>query len=123
MKSYTFTIKGRLPGMNEIVAAAKKGRGCYQPYSEMKREYTELVAWLVIKAPKFNKPIIKIIWYEKNKRRDMDNVIAAKKFILDGLVEGGIIKDDSRKYINDIHDVVLNDKLEPRIEVTLTETE
>ena len=125
IKSYTFTIDGRLPTMNEIIASAKKGRGNYQPYSEMKREYTELIAWTVIsaKVPVFNSPRLVITWYEKNKKRDMDNIVAGKKFILDGLVTAGIIKDDSRKYINSIHDIIKDDSKNPRIEVTLTEEE
>lgn len=35
----------------------------------------------------------------KNFRRDPDNISAAAKFVMDGLVEGGIIQDDSLKFI------------------------
>jgi len=123
IKSYTFTIDGRLPTMNEIIASAKKGKGCYQPYSKMKHEYTTLVSLMARRSPMFKKPSLKITWYEKNKKRDMDNIVAGKKFILDGLVTAGIIKDDSRKYINSIHDIIKDDSKNPRIEVTLTEEE
>lgn len=121
MKTYTFTIEGRLPSMNEIITLAKKGKGRYQPYAKAKHDYTNYIAYLVRQAPIFKKPSLKIVWYEKNKKRDMDNIVAGKKFILDGLVTTGVIKDDSRKYINDIHDIIEDDPKNPRIEVTLTE--
>lgn len=39
----TLTIPGRLPGLNEIIAAAKSH---FAKYSTEKKEYTEEVAWL-----------------------------------------------------------------------------
>jgi Holliday junction resolvase RusA-like endonuclease len=49
--------------------------------------------------------------------------MAAQKFILDGLVRAGIIKDDSQKYINSITHRFEVDKRNPRVEVTLEEAE
>ena len=40
---------------NEIVAEAKKGKGEYQPYAKMKEEYTNMVAWVAARMPKFTK--------------------------------------------------------------------
>ena len=40
---------------NEIVAEAKKGKGKYQPYAKMKEEYTNMVAWVAARMPKFTK--------------------------------------------------------------------
>ena len=48
--------------------------------------------------------IVKIDFYEKTKRRDVDNIIAGgSKVILDTLVNHKIIKDDSRKYVKQVH--------------------
>ena len=97
-----FDIPGRLPGTNEIIDAAKQGRGKYQPYNDMKEEYTTMIARLANKLPKYNRAGITIIWYEPNRKRDIDNIAGGVKFILDGLVMAGTIKNDSQRYINSI---------------------
>ena len=38
-------------------------------------------------------------WIESNRKRDLDNVAFAKKFILDALVKCGKMKDDNRNYV------------------------
>lgn len=118
-----FDIPGKLPGMNEIIAAAKKGKGKYQPYSIMKREYGAMITYLAKKLPKRNKVNITITWYEPNMRRDIDNISAGQKFILDALVKAGVIENDSQKYVKRItHDFEV-DKENPRVEVEITEVE
>lgn len=113
-----FTIEGRLPCLNDIIAEAKKGRGSYQPYAEMKRGYTDLVSWEAREMPKFDGEVeIEITWYEPNLRRDIDGISAGSKFILDGLVQAGIIKDDSQKYVKKLSNVFKLDRKNPRIEV------
>lgn len=116
-----FDIPGRFPGTNEIIAEAKKGKGKYQPYNEMKRHYTDIVTWLAKKLPKYGKVNITIIWYEPNKKRDVDNIMGGQKFILDGLVKAGTIKDDSQRYIDGIIHKFRKDKENPRIEVEIEE--
>jgi len=119
-----FEIDGRLPSLNEIIEAAKQGRGRYQPYNDMKNEYTSLVAWTVAKLPTYEKQVdIMITWYEPNRKRDPDNIMAGQKFILDGLVEAGTIPNDSQKYINSITHKFEVDKENPRIEVKIHEKE
>lgn len=71
-----------------------------------------------------DKPVIVCIrWYEKDNRRDIDNVTAAKKFIMDSLVEMKVLKDDSRQYVKQIYDCVKTDTKNPRIEVELIEVQ
>lgn len=41
-----------------------------------------------------------VTFYEDTMRRDDDNVISGCKYLLDGLVTAGIIKDDSPKYLH-----------------------
>ncbi len=62
---------------------------------------------------------LKITWYEPNKRRDVDNITFAVKFILDELVKERILQDDSQKYVCDIINKVRVDKDNPRIEVEI----
>lgn len=112
-----FEIPGRLPGLNDIIDAAKQGKGKYQPYNDMKLEYTSAVAWLARKLPKYEKIELVITWYEPNRRRDPDNITGGQKFICDGLVQAGIIPDDSQRYIQGIAHKFRVDPENPRVEV------
>lgn len=105
-----------------MIDAAKKGRGKYQPYSIMKQTYTDMVAWLAKKLPKYNKVDITITWYEPNTRRDIDNISGGgTKFLLDGLVKAGTIKDDSQRYVKSIRHVFGVDRENPRVEAEISE--
>lgn len=117
----TLTIPGRLPGLNEIIDAAKlRGRN-YKEYATMKDRNTQMVAWLAKKAglPKYEKAYLIITWYEPNRKRDPDNIMGGQKFILDGLVLAGIIPNDSQKYILGIYHRFMVDRKNPRIEVEI----
>jgi Holliday junction resolvase RusA-like endonuclease len=114
-------IAGRFPGLNDMIDAAKKGKGKYQPYALMKEQYTDIVAWSAKKLPKFNRIDIEIIWYEPNANRDPDNIMCGQKFILDGLVKAGIIPNDTQKYIGDISHRIRVDRQNPRIEINIRE--
>lgn len=110
---------GRLPGLNEIIDAAKQGKGKYQPYAIMKDRYTSEIGWLAKNLPAYERVNITITWYEPNRRRDPDNITGGQKFILDGLVRGGVIPDDSQKYIAGIIHRFRVDKRKPRVEVEI----
>ena len=63
---------------------------------------------------------INITWYEKNGKRDIDGIAAGgTKFICDGLVMAGIIKDDSQKYVKSINHRFEIDRKNPTIEVNI----
>lgn len=116
-------IPGELPDLNTIIAVSKKGRGKYQPYNEIKREYTTMISWIAkskIKK-KLSKIDLEINWICKDKRKDKDNIQAGTKFILDGLVVAGIIENDGWKQIGDITHKFKVDKHNPRVEVIIKE--
>ncbi|NLY47586.1 MAG: RusA family crossover junction endodeoxyribonuclease, partial [Clostridiales bacterium] len=89
------------------------------------KEYTEEVAWLAKQArlPKFEKAYLVITWFEPDRRRDPDNIMAGQKFILDGLVAAGAIPNDSQKHIKGIVHRFKVDRKEPRVEVEIIDTE
>ena len=60
-----------------------------------------------------------ITYYCKNKRKDMDNIAAAKKFIFDGLVTAGKLKNDGWNEIGGWTEEFKIDKKNPRIEVQI----
>jgi len=113
-----FEIPGRLPGLNEIIAAAKSHFGAY---AKMKHEHTTAIAWLAKKLPTYKRVALVITWYEPDQRRDPDNIMAGQKFILDGLVRAGTITNDSRRYIQSITHRFMVDRENPRVEVKITE--
>jgi len=122
---YTFTITHKFPSLNEVISAAKKH---WAVYAKMKREETALVLKYVqsmmrMGMPKFNHLQIRLVFYEKmgGRARDWDNITAAKKFILDGLVAGGCIADDSPKHIDAVYEqVIYSDDYCVRVELTGT---
>lgn len=118
-----FEIPGRLPGLNEIIEAAKQGKGNYQPYARMKEEYTTMVAWLAKKLPAYEKVALIITWHEPDRRRDPDNIMAGQKFIMDGLVMAGTIPNDSQKYVRGIMHRFEVDRQNPRVEVEIVDIE
>lgn len=97
----SFFIPGILPTLNEIIAAAKSGYGKRNAYHRMKVSFTDYVVLCIYEAQL--KPMkyvtVSFLWQEKNKRKDPDNIVAAKKFILDGLVKAGILKTDGWRHI------------------------
>lgn len=116
-------IPGDLPDLNTIIEESKRGRGKWQPYNEIKQANTNKVAWIAKAAikDKLEKIDLEITWICKNKRKDKDNIMAGTKFILDGLVVAGVIKNDGWKEIGDISHKFKVDKNNPRVEVEITE--
>jgi Holliday junction resolvase RusA-like endonuclease len=92
MRQYLI-LKYRFPDLNEYIKIERSNR---YAAANMKKEYTELVAW-ECKAQKLKfmeSAYITFEWMEENRRRNIDNIAYAKKFIIDGLVLAGILKND-----------------------------
>ena len=116
----TLTIPGRFPSLNEVIEAAKSHYGAY---SKMKKELTLSVALQAkvqgLKAVE-GRVRVTFYWYERDARRDVDNICSAgTKFILDGLVEAGIIADDNQKTVVSLAHHFFVDKENPRVEVAI----
>jgi len=108
MRNYHFFIPHRLPGLNEHDKASRTNRFIA---AKLKKEYTELVRLLCQQAlmkrtlEVMDKPVfIRFHWREPNNRRDPDNIVFAKKYILDGMVAVKIIPNDNMKYITGFSD-------------------
>ncbi len=95
-----FFVPGPLPGLNEIIAACKSGRGKQNAYARMKSEWSGIVAAHARsqRIPCMDHVTITLHWYERRvgrkRGRDPDNIMAAVKFVLDGLVDAGVLADD-----------------------------
>lgn len=90
----TFIISSELTDLNTYIHANRSSRFLG---AKIKKENTELVAWEA-KSQKLSPITVPCSfvfnWYCRNKKKDKDNISFAKKFILDGLQEAGIIKND-----------------------------
>ena len=90
-------IPEKLPGCNEYTKACRANK---EYAAKLKRDTEQLIGYYIITLPKFTKPVkIHFHWTEGTKKRDLDNVCFAKKFILDALVKYGRIADDNRKNV------------------------
>ena len=92
-----FTIDMKLPSLNEYINLCRTNKYKAAKY---KADIEADIALFLCQMPKYDKPIkIHFNWIEGNKRRDLDNICFAKKFILDAMVKAGKIKDDHRKCV------------------------
>lgn len=97
MEIYRVEIPLKLPSCNEYINECRKNK---YAGARMKREIEKNIGFFLIGIPKFEKPIkIKFTWIEGNKRRDLDGICFAKKFILDAMVKYGKLTDDNRRYV------------------------
>lgn len=114
-----FIIDGKLDGLNEYTDDCRASK--FSGYSTKKRNELQVRLAVV----KYGQKVVKsypihptIIWYDAT-NRDVDNIIFAKKFIMDALQKQGIIQNDSRRYVDGYTDIVRTDKKHPRIVVYL----
>lgn len=102
---YSFEIDKRLAGANEFIKKAYSNR---HAGNGLKKEEQEYIMWKIkeqLGNKKIDKPVIgHFTWIEENKRRDLDNICFAKKFILDALVEAKVLKNDNRKIVTNFTD-------------------
>lgn len=98
----TIEIPMKLPSLNDYVRVCRANR--YQA-AQMKRDIEDEIGIYIRRLPRFEKPItIDFLWVEGNKRRDLDNIAFAKKFILDAFVKYGKLKDDNRRCVTAFKD-------------------
>ena len=116
-----FVINGRLPGLNEAINAARTdGR----LENRMRKENEQTIQWCARAGLKKWKPelpvMIRYTFYEKDKRRDKDNVAGyAVKLIQDALVRAGYLPNDNWAAIAGYTLDWRIDKKKPRIEVEI----
>ncbi len=102
MKTYELEIPMKLPSLNTYINECRKNRFAG---ASMKAKIEKELAKYINTLPKFEKPIkIHFHWIESNKRRDLDNVAFAKKFILDSMVKCGKMQNDNRNYVQGFWD-------------------
>jgi Endodeoxyribonuclease RusA. len=116
-----FTIPGRLSGLNEYTLA---NRGNKYAGNKLKRTEQEVILW-AIKAARLE-PVtcpVKLLyrWVELDRRRDLDNIAFAAKYVQDALVEAGILAGDGWQHVIAFRHDFSVDMLNPRVEVEIQE--
>lgn len=95
-------INMKLPSLNEYINVCRANK--FQA-SKFKKDIENDIGIFIARLPKYKNPIkIHFHWIEGNKKRDLDNVAFAKKFILDAMVKFGKLKDDNRKCVTAFSD-------------------
>lgn len=108
-----FIIRGHLPSLNDYINAC---RSHWRQGALLKQQTDESICWQ-IKAAKnrghvhpVKGPVhVSFEWHESDKRRDLDNVFSAKKYILDAMQQAGIIENDDRKHVVGLSDSIVDD--------------
>lgn len=102
-----FLINVRLPSLNDYITANRTN-----PHAgnKFKKDVDKSIGWRIKQAkdagnltPKEEPVDILIDFYEPNRRRDVDNIQSSTKYILDALVQQGILKNDGRKWVHQVY--------------------
>ena len=111
-------ISMRLPSLNEYIFECRRNKFGASKY---KKSIESDIGQFIGHLPRFENPVkIHFHWIEENKKRDLDNICFAKKFILDALVKAGKLKDDNRKCVTGFTDSFEYAK-ESKVILTITE--
>lgn len=91
MQELTYTLDGIPPSNNQFI-----GRNARWAYQEQKKTWAQLIFYCCRPRPQAPFSCAKVTvtyFFTDHRRRDPDNY--SGKFLLDGLVSAGILKDDS----------------------------
>lgn len=88
--------------------------------NNLKQRWKDFIKWFIKEQGYANLrieecEIVQTIYYPTNRRHDLDNSVP--KFILDGLVESGMVVDDDSKHISKLTLKCAYDKENPRTEL------
>ena len=116
----TLKIQGTLANLNDYTKACRTNRFLG---AEMKKKMESIVASHIFQqldVIRFEEPfVLSFRWFEPNRKRDLDNIAFAKKFVLDALVKEGILVNDGWEWVKGFTDEFFIDRENPRIEVDI----
>lgn len=122
---HTLIVEGGFPSLNEFISACRthpiKG-------NQMKRKSQNQIAFHIIQqlhGVHVHAPVIlHYRYFEKNRKRDIDNVHSYfSKVLQDSLVECKILENDSQRYIHGFTAEFECDPQKPRIEIEIEEVD
>lgn len=107
----SFTINEQLPSLNDYINILKSPRG-QAAGARFKRQVDQLcISYILPHRQRLTKCCngkvqIHFEWHEKSRRRDVDNVYSAKKYILDALQKCGVLANDNPAHVAHVSDSV-----------------
>jgi len=106
MTRSNLTLSFGLPGLNEMINVARTNR---YASAKQKKKYTkmvekELIAQHCIPETPLTSISVNCIWIESGHARDPDNIRVGIKYVLDAMVNTGVLKDDSMKHVKFLGD-------------------
>lgn len=117
-------IRGTLPNLNDHIKAlsANRYRG-----GKLKNNTDEAIMWQLrgqLRGVTLDPPVtMHYLWVEPNMKRDLDNIVFARKYIQDALVKLGALANDGWAYISGFSDDFAVDRKNPRIEIEIITSE
>lgn len=105
---------GELPTLNQYIHKSNQSRWAA---ATLKRDYTEecsLVFQAQARGRKISKHCTVVVKIYGNRRTDDYNEFHKLKYIMDGLVEAGIIPDDSKRYVHILPECLLSERKQGR---------
>lgn len=101
--------------LNEYINTERRNK---YAAAKIKDKLTSAVAWQC-KAKQCHKPTGKVDmifkWHVKG-RHDSDNIAFAKKFVLDGMVQAGLLENDNPKCVRHLADYIYRDLKKPQVD-------
>jgi len=117
-------IRGTLPDLNDHIKALSANR--YKG-GRLKKNTDEAIMWQLkcqLAGVKIKPPVrMHYLWVEPNMKRDLDNIVFARKYIQDALVKLGALANDGWAYISGFSDEFTVDSKNPRIEIEIITSE
>ena len=119
--TYKLIIPGRLDGYNTYIDACRANKYKGLKVKARNEEIVILAISKHLRKVHIDKPVyMRYAWYERNRKRDLDNVSSfGRKVIQDALVSKGVLSDDGWKNIKGFSDEFYVDNANPRIEVEI----
>lgn len=101
--------------LNEYINTERRNK---YAAAKIKDKLTNEVAWQC-KSKRCHRPIGKVDmifkWHVKG-RHDSDNIAFAKKFVLDGMVQAGLLENDNPKCVRHLADYIYRDLKKPQVD-------
>jgi hypothetical protein len=116
-----FIIPHKLITLNEYI---DKERGHRIAAAKIKKSLTAVCAnfakdikGVIDPAKQYD---IQFFWTTPNNMIDADNITFGQKFILDGIVQAGVLKDDTRRHVRNLHHNIETVKGVTQVKIVLT---
>jgi hypothetical protein len=117
-----FFIPGEFTTLNEWIAAANGNR---HAAAAIKKTETYRVRVAALDVPEITEyPVhLHLTWYRRNRKSDPDNIAFAIKFVLDGLQDAGVMRQDTWASVATITHNFAVDKDGPGVAIAIRSAE